>query len=82
METIEVSKCCKTELVEDFKNNPKDHHDPIPIYTCKKCKLECEVDEVCEYCLGEGEVVVMERVYPNEPYEAPIGTRRCHCQNR
>ena len=39
-----------------------------------------EVDEVCEFCLGEGEVVVDEAVYPGEPHTAPIGTRKCICQ--
>ena len=38
METVEVSACCKANLVEDFKDNPRDHHDLIEIYTCEKCK--------------------------------------------
>jgi RecJ-like exonuclease len=79
--TKEVSKCCKDKLVEDYKNNPRDHHDPIAIYTCGKCKLECEVDEieVCEHCDGTGEVSVDEQVYPGEPHTASIGTRKCIC---
>lgn len=77
METKEVSKCCGADLVEDFKDNPKDHHDPIEIYTCKRCKKECEVEEVCAECGGTGEVTTMERVYANEPHTAPIGTAPC-----
>ena len=82
MSTIEVSSCCKAPLVEDYRDNPRDHHDPIEIYTCEKCKKECEVEEVCEDCLGTGEVDTMEQVYANEPHTAPIGTRACHCQAR
>lgn len=77
METKEVSNCCKAELVEDFKTNPRDHHDPIEIYTCAKCKKECEVEEVCERCGGTGEVSVMEPVYAGEPHMADIGTAPC-----
>lgn len=60
--------CCKAELVEDFKNNPRDHHDPIEIYTCSKCKKECEVDEVCAECGGTGEVDVPAEVRGGEIY--------------
>ena len=80
METKEVSACCKDTLVEDYKNNPRDHHDPIAIYTCAKCKLECEVTEVCALCLGTGEVTTMETVYQGEPHVAPTGTEKCLCQ--
>lgn len=78
--TVEVSNCCKADLVEDFKDNPADHHSPIEIYTCSKCKKECEVEEVCEFCLGEGEVTTMETVWPGEPHQAPIGTQKCICR--
>lgn len=80
MATIEVSQCCRADLVEDFKENPRDHHDPIEIYTCSKCKKECEVEEVCEFCYGEGEVTVDEQVWAGEPHTAPIGTRKCICR--
>lgn len=79
-EKIEVSICCKATPIEDFKDNPNDHHDPIPIYRCAKCKLECDTEEVCEYCLGEGEVSVDEAVYPGEPHMASIGTQKCICK--
>ena len=82
METVEVSACCKANLVEDFKDNPRDHHDLIEIYTCEKCKKECEVEQVCAECLGTGEVTTMEYVYPGEPHQAPIGTRTCICQKK
>lgn len=36
--------------------------------------------EVCAECLGTGEVTTMEAVYPNEPHQAPIGTKPCICQ--
>lgn len=81
-ETTEVSKCCRAELVEDFKENPRDHHDPIEIYSCKKCGKECEVEEVCADCLGTGEVTTMEQVWAGEPHTAPIGTEKCICQLR
>lgn len=82
METIEVSACCHGDLVEDYKDNPRDHHDPEPIYTCKKCKRECDVEEVCADCLGTGEITTMEQVYAGEPHMAPIGSRVCPCQNK
>lgn len=75
-----LSVCCKATPIEDFKDNPRDHHDSIPIYTCEKCKQECEVDDFCEHCHGTGEVTTMERVYANEPHMAPIGTEKCICQ--
>lgn len=34
-------------------------------------------EEKCEECGGTGEVSVMERVYPNEPHMAPIGSEVC-----
>jgi hypothetical protein len=77
---IEVSKCCRANPIEDFKDNPRDHHDPEPVYTCSKCKQECEVEEVCEECLGTGEVTVDEQVYLGEPHAAPIGTEKCRCR--
>lgn len=41
-QSTEVSECCHAELVEDFKENPRDHHDPHPILTCAKCHRECQ----------------------------------------
>lgn len=81
-ETKEVSNCCQAALVEDYKDNPRDHHDPIEIYTCAKCHKECEVEEVCALCDGTGEVTTSEAVYAGEPHMADIGTERCICQLR
>lgn len=81
METVEVSKCCRADLVEDFKENPRDHHDPIEIYTCSKCKKECEVEEVCAYCFGEGEYPVDESDGEGHTMRG-VGTQKCHCRNR
>lgn len=80
--TKQVSVCCKAEAIEDYKNNPRDHHDPIAIYTCGKCKSECDVEdiEVCEHCKGTGEVSTSEQVYPGEAHTANIGTEKCICQ--
>jgi hypothetical protein len=77
METKEVSNCCKAELVEGYKDNPRDHHDPIAIYRCAKCKKECDVEDVCAECGGSGEVSTMEAVYAGEPHMAPIGSAIC-----
>lgn len=81
-ETKEVSVCCKATPIEDYKNNPRDHHDPIEIYTCEKCKLECEIEEVCALCDGSGEVTTSEQVYAGEPHMADIGSEKCICQLR
>ncbi len=77
MATTLISKCCRQDAIEDYKDNPRDHHDPIEIYTCPRCKKECETEEVCETCLGEGEVTTMEQVWAGEPHMAPIGTAKC-----
>lgn len=34
-------------------------------------------EKICSTCDGSREVTTMERVYPGEPHEAPIGTARC-----
>jgi len=82
--TVPISKCCQAEVTEDFKDNPRDHRDPIEIYRCTQCKKECELedDEVCADCLGTGEVTVDEAAYAGEPHMAPIGTRTCRCKAR
>lgn len=72
---IEISKCCKAYLIEDSVINPRDHHDSHPIYVCSKCNKECEA--ICATCWGTGEINTMEKVYPGEPHEAPIGTQKC-----
>lgn len=74
METIFLSKCCKEKAVQDEKD------DGTPIFTCMKCERDCEAEEVCAFCLGTGEIVVDEQVYPGEPHYAPIGTRECICK--
>lgn len=35
---------------------------------------------VCEYCVGTGEITVMETVYAGEPHQAPTGTQKCICK--
>ena len=82
MRHIVKSECCGEEAFEDYKDNPRDHHDPIEIYSCSKCKQECEVELVCEFCFGTGELTTMEQVYAGEPHMAPIGSRPCVCQLR
>ena len=77
---IERSQCCKAQLVEAYKNNPRDHHDPIAIYECEKCKQECEVEEVCGECLGEG--TVASDVDDGEGHTmAGVGTIKCKCND-
>ena len=75
METAYISKCCNVEAEYVYNDNNDG-------YLCPKCKLICEVEEVCADCLGTGEVTTMETVYAGEPHQAPIGTRRCHCQQK
>lgn len=79
MNTIEVSACCKADLVEDFRENPRDHHDPIEIYSCSKCKKECEVEEVCAFCRGTGEV--SEDEITPEGIARGVGIRKCICRD-
>jgi len=56
-----VSKCCGAEMIEDFKSSICG--EPIAIYTCAKCKCECEEKEACDVCLGSGTVAKMVKKY-------------------
>ena len=73
-ETIFISKCCKVEVPEaDEENNGV-------LWLCPKCKNECEVEEVCAYCLG-----TKEEVYDEDDGEGHmqrgVGSRPCpHCR--
>jgi len=73
-ETTFISRCCKDKAV------PDEQEDGSTVFTCMKCEKDCEADEVCAYCLGSGEVSVMEQVYPGEPHMADVGTAKCTCQ--
>lgn len=78
---VYLSKCCGKIAVEDFREDIRDHDNPVEIYTCAKCKQECDVQDepVCKYCLGKGEVLVSGKVYANEPHEALVDTEKCEC---
>ncbi len=76
---IEVSVCCKAGVVEDSKTDPRDHHNSIPICTCSKCKQECQVENVCEYCRGDGEVSVDETDGEGHMMSG-VGTEKCECR--
>ena len=78
-ETILISKCCKQDALEDTKINERDHHEQIDIYTCSKCKQECEVEEVCAYCRGSGEVSTDERDSDGN-WQSGVGSEKCICQ--
>lgn len=73
-DTIKISTCCEADVCEDYDED-KDRD----FFRCDKCKRECDVTEVCEFCRGTGEVDRMEQVYPNEPHYAPTGTEKCIC---
>lgn len=77
MKTI-ISTCCRVAPIEDYRDNPHDHDDPIEIYTCTKCKQECDTEFVCEYCLGEGTVSVDETDSDGN-VSAGTGTEKCMC---
>jgi len=79
-ETKQVSVCCKAEAIEDFKDNPRDHHDPIAIYTCGNCHKECDVEDVCALCNGEGEVATDELDHDSHQVMRGVGTEKCLCQ--
>lgn len=70
METVFISKCCKVEVLDDGLGGKE-------AIFCPKCEEPCEREEVCAECLGSGEVTTMERVYPNEPHMAPVGSEPC-----
>jgi len=65
------SGCCNAPLVDGAQ--------------CLNCGEEDDFfyEKVCETCGGTGEITTMERVYPNEPHMAPVGTAPCpDCQRR
>jgi len=43
MDKIEVSECCKAKVLETYRDNYADHHDPIAISCCESCGQECQV---------------------------------------
>lgn len=77
-ETTFISKCCREEANEDYKPHPKDKNEDIDIWVCSKCKKECEVEEVCAYCLGEGEYSTDESDGEGHIMRG-VGTQKCHC---
>lgn len=48
-----------------------------------RLKWDINMDKVCRYCLGTGEVSTMEAVDPSEPWNvAPVGSEPCkNCQH-
>lgn len=64
----------------------------MSMINCKHCKMRIDVDydsehedecqtadEDCEYCGGEGVMIMDAPVYPGEPHMAPIETQPCIC---
>lgn len=69
METTYISKCCGAEVREVYCYE----------HVCKKCNRLCQVEEVCEYCLGTGEIPTDED--DGEGHTARgVGTRKCFCR--
>lgn len=77
MTQIEISKCCKAIAMEGYKKNSNGEDSEIEIWICSKCRKECQVEKVCENCLGTGTVDKMGYVYPGEAHMAPIDSGRC-----
>lgn len=69
MDTIEVSKCCRADVLEPY--------DEINVNTCAECGKPCEAEKVCAECRGTGKIRFDEPVYPGEPHMADTGTRKC-----
>ena len=47
------------------------------------CEREIIKEPPCETCVGSGTVSTMERVYPNEPHTADVGSEPCPtCNSR
>lgn len=76
-ETIFISTCCRKEANEDYKPNPRDRNDDIDIYVCSKCKQECDVEEVCAYCLDTLEVSTDESDGEGH-IQSGVGTQKCN----
>ena len=55
--------------------------DHICTSNCRRVGCNCECGEwhedTCQTCRGTGEVATMERVYPNEPHMADVGSGPC-----
>lgn len=72
---VKLSTCCNSFVFELDTEDGQGY-----LYECNKCERGCNIEEVCEFCLGTGETDRMEQVYKGEPYYAPIGTEKCICQ--
>lgn len=70
-ETTFISKCCREEVPE------ADGEEGV-LWLCPRCKGECEVEEVCAYCLGDGEYSTDESDGEGHIMRG-VGTQKCHC---
>lgn len=74
LETITKSKCCKANF--DYKENERNE---IEIYICNKCDQICEVEDLCEFCLGDG-VVDTDETDSDGNVARGVGSAKCICQ--
>lgn len=72
METTLISKCHSVEVAERYDESGLFH-------TCSKCYMVCEVEEVCAFCLGDGEVSTDETDSDGN-VEQGVGTQKCVCR--
>lgn len=75
-----ASDCCGAELIEAFRDNPRDHHDPIAIYQCSKCECECDEVAVCDFCRGSGQIENLEWSEDGKCYMPGGEMRKCVCR--
>lgn len=65
-----VSKCCRVEATEGEEHGVE--------WFCGKCRKPCEVEEVCAWCLGEGEYSTDEDDGEGHTMRG-VGTAKCPC---
>lgn len=68
-EKVLISKCHRAEAWEMSESK---------LYRCSKCKEKCEVEEVCAFCLGDGEVSTDEQDGEGHTMRG-VGTQTCPC---
>lgn len=73
-EIIKVSKCCKSQSFYCEATQEKKL-----VWICEKCENLCEIEEVCEICLGDG-VIDTDETDSDGNVARGVGSAKCICQ--
>ena len=77
---VAICVCHREIAIEGYREYNYNEKDPEEIYRCAKTGLECEVEEVCEYCLGEG-TIPADATDLDGNVERGVDNRKCICKS-